>query len=138
MTYSKLYIMKSNLLPNSFKLIGAATFALAFLIPLVIGFFNPQTWEDTESRRQVAQTFMLLGLSAFILSKEKVEDEFINACRLKAFKVAFVAGIIYYLQDAFGTYNGALLNSSFYLLAMQIGVYCVIFYLLKSGLTNGK
>ncbi|MGB4401078.1 MAG: hypothetical protein WBJ10_17025 [Daejeonella sp.] len=81
---------------------------------------------------------MLLGLSAFILSKEKIEDEFINACRLKAFKVAFVAGIIYYLQDAFGTYSGALLNSSFYLLVMQIGVYCVIFYLLKSGLTNGK
>lgn len=130
--------MKSNLLPNSFKLIGAGTFALALIILIVMGFLNQQGWEETEPRRHIAQTFMLLGLSAFILSKEKIEDEFINACRLKAFKVAFVAGIIYYLQDAFGTYNGALLNSSFYLLAMQIGVYCIIFYLLKSGLTNGK
>lgn len=130
--------MESNLLPNSFKLIGVATFGLAFLTPIVIGMVSPQSWEETESRRQIAQTFMLLGLSALILSKEKIEDEFINACRLKAFKVAFVAGILYYLQDAFGTYSGALLNSSFYLLVMQIGVYCVIFYLLKSGLTNGK
>ena len=130
--------MKSNLLPNCFKLIGATTFALAFITPIVIGFINQQAWVETESRRQIAQTIMLLGLSAFILSKEKIEDEFINACRLKAFKVAFVSGIIYFLQDAFGTYSGALINSSFYLLMMQIGVYCIIFYILKAGLTHGK
>ena len=130
--------MKSNLLPNCFKLIGATTFALAFITPIVIGFINQQAWVETASRRQIAQTIMLLGLSAFILSKEKIEDEFINACRLKAFKVAFVSGIIYFLQDAFGTYSGALINSSFYLLMMQIGVYCIIFYILKAGLTHGK
>ena len=130
--------MKSNLLPNYFKFIGATTFALAFITPIVMGFINQQPWDETESRRQIAQTIMLLGLSAFILSKEKIEDEFINACRLKAFKVAFVSGIIYYLQDAFGTYSGALINSSFYLLMMQIGVYCIIFYILKAGLTHGK
>lgn len=130
--------MKSNLLPNCFKLIGATTFALAFITPIVMGFINQQPWDETESRRQIAQTIMLLGLSAFILSKEKIEDEFINACRLKAFKVAFVSGIIYFLQDAFGTYSGALINSSFYLLMMQIGVYCIIFYILKAGLTHGK
>ena len=130
--------MKSNLLPNCFKFIGATTFALAFITPIVMGFINQQPWDETESRRQIAQTIMLLGLSAFILSKEKIEDEFINACRLKAFKVAFVSGIIYYLQDAFGTYSGVLINSSFYLLMMQIGVYCIIFYILKAGLTHGK
>lgn len=130
--------MKSNLLPNCFKLIGGTTFALAFITPIIIGFISQQAWVETESRRQIAQTIMLLGLSAFILSKEKIEDEFINACRLKAFKVAFVSGIIYFLQDAFGTYNGVLVNSSFYLLMMQIGVYCIIFYLLKAGLTHGK
>ena len=130
--------MKSNLLPNCFKLIGAHTFAMAFITPIVMGFINQQPWDETESRRQIAQTIMLLGLSAFILSKEKIEDEFINACRLKAFKVAFVSGIIYFLQDAFGTYSGALINSSFYLLMMQIGVYCIIFYILKAGLTHGK
>ena len=130
--------MKSNLLPNCFKFIGATTFALAFITPIVMGFINQQPWDETESRRQIAQTIMLLGLSAFILSKEKIEDEFIIACRLKAFKVAFVSGIIYYLQDAFGTYSGALINSSFYLLMMQIGVYCIIFYILKAGLTHGK
>ena len=130
--------MKSNLLPNYFKFIGVTTFALAFITPIVIGFINQQAWVETESRRQIAQTIMLLGLSAFILSKEKIEDEFINACRLKAFKVAFVSGIIYFLQDAFGTYSGALINSSFYLLMMQVGVYCIIFYILKAGLTHGK
>ncbi|MGB4401079.1 MAG: hypothetical protein WBJ10_17030 [Daejeonella sp.] len=46
--------MKSNLLPNSFKLIGAGTFALALIIPIVMGFLNQQGWEETESRRQIA------------------------------------------------------------------------------------
>ena len=130
--------MKSNLLPNSFKFLGVTIFALAFLIPIAMGLLNPQPWDDTENRRQIAQAIMLVGLLILILSKEKIEDEFINSCRLKAFKVAFIAGIIYFLQDAFGTYNGSLLNSSFYLLIMQIGVYCIIFYVLKAGLTNGK
>ena len=130
--------MKSNLLPNSFKFLGVTIFALAFLIPIAMGLLNPQPWDDTENRRQIAQAIMLVGLLILILSKEKIEDEFINSCRLKAFKVAFIAGIIYFLQDAFGTYNGSLLNSSFYLLVMQIGVYCIIFYVLKAGLTNGK
>ena len=130
--------MKSNLLPNSFKFLGVSIFALAFLIPIGMGLLNPQPWDDTENRRQIAQAIMLVGLLILILSKEKIEDEFINSCRLKAFKVAFIAGIIYFLQDAFGTYNGSLLNSSFYLLVMQIGVYRIIFYVLKAGLTNGK
>ena len=130
--------MKSNLLPNSFKFLGVTIFALAFLIPIAMGLLNPQPWDDTENRRQIAQAIMLVGLLILILSKEKIEDEFINSCRLKAFKVAFIAGIIYFLQDAFGTYNGSLLNSSFYLLVMQIGVYCIIFYVLKAGWTNGK
>ena len=130
--------MKSNLLPNSFKFLGVTIFALAFLIPIAMGVLNPQPWDDTENRRQITQAIMLVGLLILILSKEKIEDEFINSCRLKAFKVAFIAGIIYFLQDAFGTYNGSLLNSSFYLLIMQIGVYCIIFYVLKAGLTNGK
>ena len=130
--------MKSNLLPNSFKFLGVTIFALAFLIPIAMGLLNPQPWDDTENRRQIAQAIMLVGLLILILSKEKIEDEFINSCRLKAFKVAFIAGIIYFLQDAFGTYNGSLLNSSFYLLIMQIGVYCIIFYVLKAGWTNGK
>ena len=130
--------MKSNLLPNSFKFLGVTIFALAFLIPIAMGLLNPQPWDDTENRRQIAQAIMLVGLLILILSKEKIEDEFINSCRLKAFKVAFIAGIIYFLQDAFGTYNGNLLNSSFYLLVMQIGVYCIVFYVLKAGWTNGK
>jgi len=130
--------MKSNLLPNSFKLVGISTFLLAFIIPIIIGFVYKQSWDDTETRRQTAQAIMLVGLLTLILSKEKIEDEFVNACRLKAFKVAFIAGIIYFLQDAFGTYSGKLINSSFYLLMMQIGVYCIIFYILKAGWTNGK
>ena len=130
--------MKSNLLPNSFKFLGVSIFALAFLIPIAMGLLNPQPWDDTENRRQIAQAIMLVGLLILILSKEKIEDEFINSCRLKAFKVAFIAGIIYFLQDAFSTYNGNLLNSSFYLLVMQIGVYCIVFYVLKAGWTNGK
>lgn len=130
--------MRSNLLPNSFKLLGVAIFTLAFVVPIVMGMMHTQPWEETETRRHVAQTLMMVGVLIFILSKDKIEDEFVNACRLKAFKVAFIAGFVYFLQDAFGTYKGALMNSSFYLLMMQSLVYCVVFYIQKAGWTNGK
>ena len=130
--------MKSMLLPGSYKIVGLIIFILAFLVPILMGIKNPQSWEETESRRQVANAIMLIGLSLVLFSKEKIEDEFISFCRLRAFRVAFIAGIIYFLQDTFGTFNGNILHSSFGLIIMEIGVYLIVFYISKSGLINAK
>lgn len=130
--------MRSKLLPYSCKIVGLLVFLLAFISPIIMGVLQLQTWEQSEPRRQVANTIMLIGALLFILSREKTEDEFIDFCRLRAFRAAFIAGIIYFLQDAFGTFNGNILNSSFGLLIMQLLVYVVIFYGSKAGLINGK
>ena len=130
--------MKSKLLPHFYKIIGLCVFLLAFVTPIIMGLLHQQSWEQTESRRQIANTIMLVGLLLFILSKEKTEDEFVDYCRLIAFRAAFIAGIIYFLQDAFGAFKGNLVNSSFGLLIMEIGVYVIIFYISKAGWFNGK
>ena len=103
-----------------------------------MGMLHQQTWEHTEFRRQIANAIMLIGLLLLILSREKTEDEFVDYCRLMAFRTAFIAGIIYFLQDAFGTFKGNLVHSSFGLLVMEIGVYVITFYISKAGWINGK
>lgn len=130
--------MRSALLPHKYKLIGLALFLLAFLVPIIIGFFDSQTWEETSSRRLAAHALMLIGLFVMILSREKVEDEFIDYCRLRAFRAALFASIIYFLMDVFETFSGNLVHSSFGLLLMQIGIYVLVFHIGKSGLASGK
>ena len=131
--------MKTYLLPVSFKAIGLTIFALAYIVPIMMGVFDQKPWTETEFRRDLAQAIMLVGLLIVILSREKIEDEFISSCRLRAFSVAFIAGIIYYLLDAFGSsFSGDLVYSAFYLLIYQIGIYCFTFYFTKSGWSNGK
>jgi hypothetical protein len=130
--------MQSRLLPRAYKIVGLTLFSLAFLVPIILGLVNQEPWEQTAFRRQVANSIMLFGLLLFMLSREKVEDEFVDFCRLRAFRTALIAGVIYFLQDAFGTLGGNLVNSSFGVLIMQIAVYVVMFYVLKAGLFNGK
>jgi hypothetical protein len=119
-------------------MIGLSLFLLAFLVPLVMGFLHEQSWEETAPRRFAAHAVMLIGLFLVILSKEKVEDEFVDYCRLRAFRAALFASIVYFLMDVFGTFSGNLVHSSFGLLMMQIGVYLLVFHIGKSGLVNGK
>ena len=130
--------MKTKLLPHFYKIIGLSVFSLAFITPIIMGMLHQQTWEHTEFRRQIANAIMLIGLLLLILSREKTEDEFVDYCRLMAFRTAFIAGIIYFLQDAFGTFKGNLVHSSFGLLVMEIGVYVITFYISKAGWINGK
>ena len=130
--------MKTKLLPHFYKIIGLSVFSLAFITPIIMGMLHQQTWEHTEFRRQIANAIMLIGLLLLILSREKTEDEFVDYCRLMAFRTAFIAGIIYFLQDAFGTFKGNLVHSSFGLLVMEIGVYVITFSISKAGWINGK
>lgn len=130
--------MPYKLLPHSFKIIGITVFSLAFITPILLGMLHQESWESTESRREIANTFMLIGLLVFIISREKIEDEFVNYCRLIAFRAALIGGIIYFLQDAFSNINSNLAHSSFGLLLMEIAVYLTIYYMAKFGWINGK
>lgn len=130
--------MRSKLLPHPYKFIGLVVFILALLLPIILGALDGSSWEESAHRRHIAQTAMLVGLLIIILSKEKLEDEFIDFCRLRAFRAALIAGIVYFLQDVFGTFSGNLVHSSGGLLLMQTAVYLVVFHLMKSGVGDGK
>jgi hypothetical protein len=132
-------MISKNYLPRYFKLIGFIIIAVAFITPILMGTMRPQLWEETELRREIAKTAIIIGFLLVVLSKEKIEDEFVASCRLRAFRIALIACIVYFLQDAFGTFGGNIFHSSFGLLIMQLIVYWFTFLLLKTGvLINGK
>ena len=130
--------MRSKLLPHPYKFIGLLIFILALIFPIILGALDGSSWDESSQRRHIAQTAMLVGLLIIILSREKLEDEFIDSCRLRAFRAALIAGIVYFLQDVFGTFGGNLVHSSGGLLLMQTAVYLVVFHLMKSGMGDGK
>lgn len=130
--------MNTILIPRQYKWIGLAVFLLSFVGLIVIGMLYPETWEQSEPRRKIASVLMLIGLLLLVLSKERVEDEFINDCRLRAFRTAFLAGIIYFILDSADLLQGAVIKSSFGLLIFEIGIYLIMFYISKTGLKNGE
>ena len=129
--------MKTNLLPAKVKLIGIALVILGFIVPIILGMMNPQTWEDTQLRRTLAQTTVLLGLLLFISSREKIEDEFITHCRLKAAAFAFAFGIVFYIVSTFIEFRNLksadATYSAFRILLSQALFYVLMFQLLLRG-----
>ena len=128
-----------NVLPSYFKAVGFIIVAAAFVTPIIMGMIEQKPWVATQGRRSSAQAVIIFGLLLVVLAREAVEDEFIASCRLLAFRIALIAGIVYYLQDVFGTFSGNLLHSSFGLLVMQLSLYWLVFFCLKQDLfSNGK
>ena len=125
--------MASYLLPRSFKITGLIVSALAFLATIFSGVLQPASWEDSEPRRKIANAVLLLGLLFIILAKEKIEDEFVGFCRLRAFRAALLTGLVYFLLDYTGVFSGNITGSSFGLMLAEMLVYLAVFYLSKPG-----
>ena len=126
--------MQSSLLPRSFKITGMVIAVLAFLAPILFGMMESNSWEYGEPRRKIANAALLIGLLLIVLAKEKVEDEFIDFCRLRAFRAALLTGLIYFLLDYLGLFKGTLTGSSFGLMLAETLIYLMVFNLSKSGI----
>jgi hypothetical protein len=96
--------MKSLLLPNKFKKRGVYLFLSGFILwcgvqlgllhPLLQATTNPQL---LKSVLLITAFFSALsGFYAAIFSKEKVEDEFIEALRLRSFQLSSICQFFYF------------------------------------------
>ena len=120
---------KFRLLPRKAKYYGIVLILL-YWVPSLLLIKLGWLPKNEELGLNILRGIFLLGLLLIIISKEKIEDEFIDSCRLIAFRTSFMFGILIYITGAFifgETKNG------FELLLGQILIYFIIFYSLKSG-----
>ena len=91
-------------LGNQFKKVGyiiaIGTFVLMILRKYV---------EDSEWVRPILHGILLIGLLIISLSKEKVEDEFIDSLRSQSYRLAFILAIVYSLVQPLVNYGVAVL-----------------------------
>lgn len=113
-------------LPNHFKKIGWAGFALSFVVLLSTKLFDG----DSTVLVEILKRLMLVFLMVVVLSKEKVEDEMIKTIRAQAFSMAFIAGVAYTLvQPIINFIVGSILNEEMSLFE-ELGDFQVLWFLL--------
>ena len=113
-------------LPNQYKKIGWAGFALSFVVLLSTKLFDG----DSTVLVEILKRLMLVFLMVVVLSKEKVEDEMIKTIRAQAFSMAFIAGVVYTLvQPIINFIVGSILNEDMSLFE-ELGDFQVLWFLL--------
>ncbi|MCL7754952.1 hypothetical protein [Polaribacter sp. Z022] len=132
---SQLEKMNKFQLGNRFKKIGF-TIAIATFILMV----GRKYVENSEWVRPILHGILLIGLLMISLSKEKLEDEFIDSLRAQSYRLAFVLAIVYSLVQPIINYAVAsLLNqddelqgfSYFQVLFFMLIVQLLFFWQLK-------
>ena len=124
-------------LPHSWKKVGWVLFIISLVSILLIKFLDG----DFELLKAILKNSMLLGLLIVTLSKETIEDEFIENLRSKAFRGSFLVGVIYVLVQPLVNYVAFLIArpdkaevedlGDFQILWFLLVVYLTIFWMLK-------
>lgn len=111
-------------LSNQYKKIGYSIAIGAFI--LMIG---RKYVEDSEWIRPILHGILLVGLLITSLSKEKMEDEFIDSLRSQSYRIAFILVILYALVQPFINYGVGLLfdETEKY---KALGYFEILFYML--------
>ncbi len=132
---SQLEKMNKFQLSHRFKKIGL-TIAIGTFI-LMIG---RKYIDNSEWLRPILHGILLLGLLVISLSKEKLEDEFIDSLRSQSYRLAFILSIVYSLIQPLINYGvGTLLKqddelqgfSYFQVLFFMLIVQLMFFWQLK-------
>jgi len=102
------YLSKMNKfqLGNQFKKVGYSIAIAAFI--LMIG---RKYIENSEWLRPILHGILLVGLLISSLSKEKIEDEFIDSLRSQSYRLAFLMAIVYSLIQPLVNYGLAVLSN---------------------------
>ena len=122
--------MKQYLFPRKIKYWGLILIILAFPLLQLINNQVIDSPFNSEISRNVLKAILLAGFLLLILSKEEIEDEFINSCRLLAFKGAFLFSLVAFIVNAI---TGDEPKSSFSIIFIQALVYLSLFYTFKRG-----
>ena len=89
---------------NQFKKVGYGIAIGAFI--LMIG---RKYIENSEWLRPILHGVLLIGLLVISLSKEKLEDEFLDSLRSQSYRLAFIMAIVYSLLQPVVNYAVAVL-----------------------------
>ncbi|WP_339661631.1 hypothetical protein [uncultured Polaribacter sp.] len=79
-------------LGNQYKKVGYIVAIGTFIVMIARKYF-----EDSEWIRPILHGILLIGLLVISLSKEKLEDEFIDSLRAQSYRLAFIMAIVYSL-----------------------------------------
>jgi|TARA_R110000744_G_C19212159_1_gene546177 hypothetical protein len=134
--------MNFQILPNRFKTIGLFLFIIGFVIPLILaftsGFSEPYTSNETSrltekvidsSLSKLLDILSIVGMLIYMLSKEKVEDDYIIKLRLESYQLATILClIIIFILHIVN--NEMIFNVSDIIYAFII-LYLITFYLKK-------
>ncbi|HDZ05417.1 hypothetical protein LCGC14_0070650 [marine sediment metagenome] len=134
--------MNFQILPNRFKTIGLILFIIGFVIPLILaftsGFSEPYTSNETSrlsekvidsSLSKWLDILTIVGMLIYMLSKEKVEDDYIIKLRLESYQIATILCLIVIIILHIIN-NEMMFNVSDFIYAFII-LYLITFYLKK-------
>lgn len=89
---SHLEKMNKFLLPNKFKTIGYYIAFGGFGLMILIKFIEEPLWV-----KPILRKVLLLGMLMVSISKDKIEDEFIETLRSQSYRLAFIMAVLYSL-----------------------------------------
>lgn len=101
---SQLKKMNKFQLGNSYKKVGIIIAIVSFLFMILRKYV-----EDSEWVRPILHGFLLFGLLIISVSKEKLEDEFVDSLRSQTYRLAFILAIVYALVQPLINYGVAVL-----------------------------
>jgi hypothetical protein len=126
-----------KLLPHKFKTIGILAFVIVILAMIGLKLLLPDfVKENKEQLKPLLKSVLILTLLITILSKEKVEDEFINHCRLRAFTFSFLCSVLTGVFSIFWSGESLLDSSGFQIICTQVFTYLFFFSITKSSIFN--
>ena len=101
---SQLEKMNKFQLSNKFKKIGLYIALGAFVFLFVRKYIDAPEWV-----RGMLKGILIFGLLVISISKEKIEDEYIETLRAQSYRLAFIMAVIYALVQPFINYSVGLL-----------------------------
>ena len=118
-------------LPNYWKKIGWSL----FLVSLVLTLSTKLLDGNFDLQISILKKAMLIGLLIVTISREKIEDEFIENLRSKSFSLAFIIGVIYVLAQPLVNYIVSLILESEKASFEDLGDFQILWFLLVIYLT---
>lgn len=126
---------KIFILPFIAKYFGFIVIVIAFLILVIsevqISSFFKLAADDIHAF--AIHAMLILGFVLITFSKEKIEDEYVNAIRLKSFLISTAFHALYFFVFSFTNFTLPLISfSAIILMNSLLMLYVISFYFLKN------
>ena len=131
-------IMKTQILPNWGKRLGLSVFILATLLNGGINFFSTRTNSDNGILGLLnafsggalfysINFIAIVGMLLYMLSREKIEDDYINKLRLESFQLTFIISLV--LTIIIYALNINIKLTLDYFIFPLLGTFLIIFFI---------